>query len=149
NNLSRDPDNAYFADGIQDEILTRLAKIAELKVIARTSTQKYKSAPDKGTVVFLDETTAFRAAVSASSSFPCTKRRRAGALPGLISERITFDRLLCRLLRFFKSTKINNHRRSRSFVLGFHGASCCARRSAASPSSNFHSATKRAQPSAA
>jgi TolB-like protein/Tfp pilus assembly protein PilF len=45
-NLSRDPDNAYFADGIQDEILTRLAKIAELKVIARTSTQKYKSAPD-------------------------------------------------------------------------------------------------------
>jgi TolB-like protein/Flp pilus assembly protein TadD len=45
-NLSRDPDNAYFAEGIQDEILTRLAKIAELKVIARTSTQKYKSAPD-------------------------------------------------------------------------------------------------------
>jgi TolB-like protein/class 3 adenylate cyclase/Tfp pilus assembly protein PilF len=45
-NLSRDPDNAYFADGIQDEILTRLAKIADLKVISRTSTQKYKSAPD-------------------------------------------------------------------------------------------------------
>ena len=45
-NLSRDPDNAYFAEGIQDEILTRLAKIADLKVIARTSTQKYKSAPD-------------------------------------------------------------------------------------------------------
>jgi TolB-like protein/Tfp pilus assembly protein PilF len=45
-NLSRDPDNAYFAEGVQDEILTRLAKIAELKVIARTSTQKYKSAPD-------------------------------------------------------------------------------------------------------
>src|SRR5205085_10021822 len=45
-NLSRDPDNAYFADGIQDEILTRLAKIAALKVISRTSTQKYKSAPD-------------------------------------------------------------------------------------------------------
>ncbi len=41
-NRSRDPDNAYFADGIQDEILTRLAKIAELKVISRTSTQKYK-----------------------------------------------------------------------------------------------------------
>ena len=45
-NLSRDPDNAYFADGIQDEILARLSKIADLKVISRTSTQKYKSAPD-------------------------------------------------------------------------------------------------------
>jgi len=45
-NLSRDPDNAYFTDGIQDEILTRLSKIATLKVISRTSTQKYKSAPD-------------------------------------------------------------------------------------------------------
>jgi TolB-like protein/class 3 adenylate cyclase/Tfp pilus assembly protein PilF len=42
-NLSRDPDNAYFADGIQQEILTRLAKIAELKVISRTSTQQYQS----------------------------------------------------------------------------------------------------------
>jgi TolB-like protein/Tfp pilus assembly protein PilF/class 3 adenylate cyclase len=45
-NLSRDPDNAYFTDGIQDEILTRLSKIGALKVISRTSTQKYKSAPD-------------------------------------------------------------------------------------------------------
>jgi TolB-like protein/cytochrome c-type biogenesis protein CcmH/NrfG len=45
-NRSRDPDNVYFADGIQDEILTRLAKIADLKVISRTSTQKYKSAPN-------------------------------------------------------------------------------------------------------
>src|SRR6202045_1702642 len=45
-NLSRDPDNAYFADGIQDEILTRLSKIADLKVISRTSTQHYKSAPN-------------------------------------------------------------------------------------------------------
>src|SRR5439155_7997166 len=45
-NLSRDPDNAYFAEGMQDEILTRLAKVADLKVISRTSTQKYKSAPD-------------------------------------------------------------------------------------------------------
>jgi serine/threonine protein kinase/Tfp pilus assembly protein PilF len=44
-NLSRDPDNAYFADGIQDEILTRLSKIADLKVISRTSTQKYQSKP--------------------------------------------------------------------------------------------------------
>src|SRR5947199_655858 len=45
-NLSRDPDNAYFADGIQDEILTRLSKIADLKVISRTSTLHYKSAPE-------------------------------------------------------------------------------------------------------
>src|SRR4051812_6288492 len=44
-NLSRDPDNAYFAEGVQDETLTRLAKIADLKVISRTSTQHYKSAP--------------------------------------------------------------------------------------------------------
>src|SRR5436190_17711213 len=45
-NLSRDPDNAYFADGIQDEILTRLSKIADLKVISRTSSLHYKSAPE-------------------------------------------------------------------------------------------------------
>jgi TolB-like protein/predicted Zn-dependent protease len=45
-NLSDDKTNAYFAEGIQDEILTRLSKIAALKVISRTSTQKYKSAPD-------------------------------------------------------------------------------------------------------
>jgi TolB-like protein/Tfp pilus assembly protein PilF len=45
-NRSHDPDNAYFADGIQDEILTRLSKIADLKVISRTSTQRYKSAPE-------------------------------------------------------------------------------------------------------
>src|SRR5499433_3731461 len=45
-NRSRDPDNAYFADGIQDEILTRLSEIADLKVISRTSTQHYKSAPE-------------------------------------------------------------------------------------------------------
>jgi TolB-like protein/Flp pilus assembly protein TadD len=45
-NLSRDPDNAYFAEGIQDEILTRLAKVADLKVISRTSTQHFKSVPE-------------------------------------------------------------------------------------------------------
>jgi len=44
-NLSEDKGNAYFAEGIQDEILTRLSKIADLKVISRTSTQHYKSAP--------------------------------------------------------------------------------------------------------
>ena len=43
--LSEEKSNAYFADGIQDEVLTRLAQIADLKVISRTSTQKYKSAP--------------------------------------------------------------------------------------------------------
>jgi TolB-like protein/Tfp pilus assembly protein PilF len=45
-NLSHDPDNVYFAEGMQDEILARLSKIADLKVISRNSTQKYKSAPD-------------------------------------------------------------------------------------------------------
>src|SRR5437763_3850665 len=45
-NLSDDKSNAYFAEGIQDEILTRLSKIAALKVISRTSTRKYKSTPD-------------------------------------------------------------------------------------------------------
>ena len=45
-NLSEDKANAYFADGIQDEILTRLSKIADLKVISRTSTQHYKSTPE-------------------------------------------------------------------------------------------------------
>jgi TolB-like protein/class 3 adenylate cyclase/Tfp pilus assembly protein PilF len=45
-NLSDDKSNTYFTDGIQDEILTRLSKIAALKVISRTSTQKYKSAPE-------------------------------------------------------------------------------------------------------
>jgi TolB-like protein/Tfp pilus assembly protein PilF len=45
-NLSEDKANAYFTEGIQDEILTRLAKVADLKVISRTSTQHFKSAPD-------------------------------------------------------------------------------------------------------
>lgn len=45
-NLSRDPDNAYFVEGIQDEILTRLAKIGNLKVIARTSTLRFKNKGD-------------------------------------------------------------------------------------------------------
>ena len=44
-NLSRDPDNAYFATGIQDEILTRLAKISALRVISRSSTQQYAAKP--------------------------------------------------------------------------------------------------------
>ncbi len=44
--LSEDKNNAFFAEGVQDEILTRLAKVADLKVIARTSTQKFKSAPE-------------------------------------------------------------------------------------------------------
>jgi TolB-like protein/Tfp pilus assembly protein PilF len=45
-NLSDDKENAYLTEGIQDEILTRLSKIADLKVISRTSTQHYKSAPE-------------------------------------------------------------------------------------------------------
>jgi TolB-like protein len=44
-NLSDEKQNAYFAEGVQDEILTRLAKVADLKVISRTSTQRFKSAP--------------------------------------------------------------------------------------------------------
>src|SRR5437764_5617097 len=44
-NRSEDKANAYFAEGIQDEILTRLSKIADLKVISRTSTQQYQSRP--------------------------------------------------------------------------------------------------------
>src|SRR5438034_2410136 len=45
-NLSRDSDNAFFADGVQDEILSRLAKVSDLKVVSRTSTQHFKSSPD-------------------------------------------------------------------------------------------------------
>src|SRR5205809_1333877 len=45
-NLSGNPENAYFTDGIQEEILMRLAKIADLKVISRTSTARYKRSPD-------------------------------------------------------------------------------------------------------
>jgi TolB-like protein/Tfp pilus assembly protein PilF len=44
-NLSHDSENAYFAEGIQEEILNRLSRIGDLKVISRTSTQRYKSAP--------------------------------------------------------------------------------------------------------
>src|SRR5262249_919769 len=44
-NLSDDKANAYFAEGIQEEILTRLTKIADLKVISRNSTQRYRSKP--------------------------------------------------------------------------------------------------------
>jgi TolB-like protein/class 3 adenylate cyclase len=42
-NLSRDPDNAFFTDGVQDEILTNLSRIADLKVISRTSVMQYKT----------------------------------------------------------------------------------------------------------
>src|SRR5881398_3627411 len=50
-NRSEDKANAYFSEGIQDEILTRLSKIADLKVISRTSTQHYKSAPENLTEI--------------------------------------------------------------------------------------------------
>src|SRR5206468_10585062 len=46
-NLSKDEENAFFAGGVQDEILTNLAKIADLKVISRTSVMKYKSGPER------------------------------------------------------------------------------------------------------
>jgi TolB-like protein len=49
--LSEDKANSYFADGIQDEILTRLSKIAELKVISRTSTQQYQTKPGNVTEI--------------------------------------------------------------------------------------------------
>src|SRR5207253_9971744 len=45
-NLSGNPENAYFTDGIQEEILMRLAKVADLKVVSRTSTVRYKSSPE-------------------------------------------------------------------------------------------------------
>ncbi len=45
-NLSGNPENAYFTDGIQEEILMRLAKVADLKVVSRTSTVRYKRSPD-------------------------------------------------------------------------------------------------------
>jgi TolB-like protein/tetratricopeptide (TPR) repeat protein len=45
-NLSEDKSNAYFTEGVQEEILTRLAKVADLKVIARSSTQKFTSTPE-------------------------------------------------------------------------------------------------------
>src|SRR4029077_11185978 len=50
-NLSEEKGNAYFAAGIQDEILTKLAAIRDLKVISRTSTAKYQSKPDNLTTV--------------------------------------------------------------------------------------------------
>ena len=46
-NLSKEEENAYFAGGVQDEILTNLAKVADLKVISRTSVMKYKSGPER------------------------------------------------------------------------------------------------------
>src|SRR5207244_10806828 len=46
-NLSKDEENAFFAGGVQDEILSDLAKIADLKVISRTSVMKYKSGPER------------------------------------------------------------------------------------------------------
>ncbi len=46
-NLSKDEENAYFTDGVQDQILTDLAKIADLKVISRTSVMQYKTRPQQ------------------------------------------------------------------------------------------------------
>ena len=68
-NLSEDKANAYFADGIQEEILTRLSRIADLKVISRTSTQRYKNA------------SAHRCRTSRSSSASRTFSKAACAKP--------------------------------------------------------------------
>ena len=66
-NLSRDPDNAYFAEGIHDEILTRLARIADLKVISRSSTEEYqKESPE------ISREIAYK-----FGSRPCPGRKRA------------------------------------------------------------------------
>ena len=48
-NMSRDPDNAFFTDGVQDQILTALAKVADLKVISRTSVMQYKTGNPRNT----------------------------------------------------------------------------------------------------
>src|SRR5437762_10429783 len=48
-NMSRDPDNAFFTDGVQDQILTALAKVADLKVISRTSVMQYKIGQPRNT----------------------------------------------------------------------------------------------------
>jgi TolB-like protein/class 3 adenylate cyclase/Flp pilus assembly protein TadD len=48
-NMSRDPDNAFFTDGVQDQILTALAKVADLKVISRTSVMQYKTGTPRNT----------------------------------------------------------------------------------------------------
>ena len=47
--MSRDPDNAFFTDGVQDQILTALAKVADLKVISRTSVMQYKTGTPRNT----------------------------------------------------------------------------------------------------
>src|SRR5216117_3516438 len=64
-NLSRDPDNAYFAEGIKDEIVTKLATVHDLKIISRTSTAKYQSKPDnlKGVAQELGVSTVLEGAV--------------------------------------------------------------------------------------
>src|SRR5881392_60586 len=64
-NLSRDPDNAYFAEGIKDEIVTKLASVHDLKVISRISTAKYQSKPDnlKGVAQELGVSTVLEGAV--------------------------------------------------------------------------------------
>src|SRR6059058_1251003 len=46
-NLNKNEENAFFAGGVQDEILSDLAKIADLKVISRTSVMKYKTGPER------------------------------------------------------------------------------------------------------
>ena len=67
-NLSDEKANAYFAEGIQNEILTRLTTVRDLKVISRTSTAKYQSKPDN------------LKTVAQSSAFPLSSRGRCRRL---------------------------------------------------------------------
>src|SRR5438132_8945702 len=79
-NRSEDKANAYFADGIQDEILTRLSKIADLKVISRTSTQHYKSAPENLPEIAAQLGVAHILEGSVSESRPGSRRRSTHSL---------------------------------------------------------------------
>jgi hypothetical protein len=77
-NRSEEKANAYFADGIQDEILTRLSKIADLKVISRTSTQHYKSAPENLPEIAKQLGVAHILEGSVQKSGDAPKQRRSG-----------------------------------------------------------------------
>src|SRR5438132_575475 len=77
---SEDKANAYFADGIQDEILTRLSKIADLKVISRTSTQHYKSTPENLPEIARQLGVAHILEGSVSESRPGSRRRSTHSL---------------------------------------------------------------------
>ena len=76
-NLSRDTDNAYFTDGVQDEILTDLAKIADLKVISRTSVMQYKSGVPRNLREIAQQLGVAMSSKAASSARAKSARQRA------------------------------------------------------------------------